>query len=82
MYYLQSLSVENDENEENEAPPTVDYSVLEGNAAGRRRVMQSLGYNHAIEDLFREKSKSSSSEKALGVLVRWSSRIPSFMVYF
>ena len=43
--------------------------------------MQSLGYNHAIEDLFREKSKSSSSEKALGVLVRCSSPIPSFMVF-
>ena len=76
------MSVENDENEENEAPPTVDYSVLEGNAAGRRRVMQALGYNHAIDDLFREKSKSGSSEKALGVLVRWCSLFPSFKVYF
>ena len=67
---LQSLSVENDENEENEAPPTVDYSVLEGNLAGRKRVMEALGYNHASDDSLGGKRKSGPSEKTLGVLVR------------
>ena len=67
---LQGLSVENEENEENEAPPTVDYSVMEANPAGRKRVMEALGYNHAKDDSFGEKRTSGTSEKAFSVLVR------------
>ena len=68
------------ENDENEAPPTVDYSVLEANPTGRKRVMEALGFNVAGGDSFGERKATGPAGETLGDLASCGSPSLSFEI--
>ena len=68
------------ENDENEAPPTVDYSVLEANPAGRKRVMEALGFNVAGGDSFGGRKATGPTGETLGDLASCGSPMLSFEI--